>query len=232
MVLPLELESAGQVLPNVTLFRFYIIWFIAVLSVLLYDNYELVQQESGAFADDYKQSSLGWLSSIGGSFLAVTIGRDSAWASIIIASVFVVPAVFHAYRKYPFSLFCNYIAYDPDSGKRDISKSKQGIATQQDDDSYTIDLEIETGTAIDTYAIEVSLPEGVEITHDDPPPGEHELTDDNVITGKSSNTKPEFTFGLILEVTSGLDSVGENFVVLTDQGTGRVLEQVELVPNS
>ena len=230
MAFALEPDSAGQV-PDETLLLFYIILFIAVLSVLLYDNYELVQQEAGAFADDYKKSSLGWLSSIGGSFLAVTIGRNSAWASIIIASVFVVPAVVHAYRKYPFSLFCNYIAYDPDSGKRDISKSNQGIATQQNDGSYDIDLEIETGTAINTYGIKISLPEGVEITHHDPPPGDHELTDGNVITGESSNTKPEFTFGLVLETTSGLDSVGENFVVLTDQGTGEVLEQVELVPN-
>lgn len=208
---------------------FYGALFLAVIALLVNEHYELLQQEASAFAEDYKDSNFAWIASFVGSLLALTIGDyDGIWPTLIVVSAFILPAGIHTLRNYPFSLFCNYISYDDKTGKKVIGESNQNIAKKTKSGIYRLDFEVETGTAIDRYRVEVQLPEGVEASLD-PPPGDHELTDDNIMTGEAPLTHPQFQTGLIVRPTTGLDHGRENKVILVDEPSGRVLESVTLV---
>lgn len=212
-----------------------IIYFISVsliIGILLFvkpiSSIQELDYELREFVFYYKETSWWWLTTFFTSVIALTVGAGPGLLfDLVLLSVFTIPAVLYFHQGYPFSLKCGYRARTP-SGQTAISEEKENIATK-DNDQYILEFPITTGSNIDEFTIDLTIPNGVVVWTYSGIRGVGMSNDETAIIGKAPPGRDTFVFELILEETLGVQQ-GANLLILSDSDSGRELTKVRLIP--
>lgn len=189
---------------------------------------EELDYELREFVNYYKETSWWWLSTFFTSVVSLTVGSGPGLLiDLGFLSIFVAPALLYFHRKYPFSLECGYRSRTPD-GRTAISEEKENIATV-DNEQYVLEFPITTGSNIDEFTIDLTIPDGVEIWSHSAIQDIGLSDDETAIEGIAPPGRDSFVFGLILNETGGVQQ-GANLLILSDADSGRELTTIRLMP--
>ena len=189
---------------------------------------EELDYELREFIQYYKETSWWWLSTFFTTVVALTVGSGPGLlVDLGFLSVFVAPAILYYHRGFPFSLKCDYRARTP-SGQTAIGEERENIATL-DDGQYVLEFPITTGSNIDDFTIDLSVPDGVEVWSSSAIKGVGLSEDETTIEGGAPPGNAPFVFELILDETTGVQR-GANLLVLSDARSNRELTTVRLMP--
>jgi len=189
---------------------------------------EELDYELREFVHYYKETSWWWLTTFFTSVVALTVGSGNGlFVNLVFLSIFTAPAMLYFHRKYPFSLKCGYRARTS-SGRTAINEEKENIATP-DKGLYVLEFPITTGSNIEDIAIDLTIPDGVEVWNHSGINDVGLSEDKTTIEGKAPPGRDSFVFELILTETTGVQQ-GANLLILSDSESGRELVTVRLLP--
>jgi len=214
------------------LFIYLVVVAVAVSVLFIVDpvsSLEELDYELRGFVQYYKETSWWWLSTFFTSVVALTIGSGPGLlADLGLLSIFVAPALLYYHRHFPFSLKCEYRARTPD-GRTAISEERENIATA-DDGFYVMEFPITTGSNVDEFAIDLAVPDGVEVWSHSAIEGVGLSEDETAIEGVAPPGRDSFVSELILKETTDVQQ-GANLLVLSDTNSGRELTTIRLIPS-
>ncbi|WP_157224610.1 hypothetical protein [Natronococcus occultus] len=189
---------------------------------------EELDYELREFVHYYKETSWWWLTTFFTSVIALTVGAGHGlFVSLIFLSVFTGPAILYYHRKYPFSLKCGYRARTS-SGRTAINEEQENIATP-DDGLYVLEFPITTGSNIEEFTIDLTIPDGVKVRNHSGIRGVGLSENKTAIEGKAPPGRDSFVFEIILSETAGVQQ-GANLLILSDAESGRELTTIRLLP--
>jgi hypothetical protein len=213
------------------------VYFLSVLGLtiptLLFRGvkFEGLDHEFEKFVEEYKDTSLWWLTSLTTSIVALTVGAGAGiLVDVAVLSIFFLPALYYFTKRYPFSLDCDYRA-TTDEGRTAHGRDMENIAQMDRNGECEIELQVQTGAAIDEFRLELEPPEGVSPRNIPTKVAEIELTEENIIKGKASPGMGQFSFDLYLEKIGNIFS-GRNLLLIKDHDTGRTLETIRIIDSS
>lgn len=191
-------------------------------------NLDELRHEFRGFVDHYKETPWWWLTTFFVSVIALTVGSgQSLFVDLLFLSLFTAPAIAYYHRNYPFSLQCEYRARTSD-GRTAISEEKENIATL-DQGKYVLEFPITTGSNIEEFSINLTIPDGVEVWSFSTIDGVTLSEGESTIQGESPPGRDSFVFELILDENGGVQQ-GANLLILSDSRSGRELTSVRLIP--
>lgn len=189
---------------------------------------EELDYEFREFVDYYKETSWWWLTTFFTALLALTVGASPGLlVDLAFLSIFTLPALIYFYRGYPFSLKCEYRSRDS-SGRTAITEEKEGFATLEDG-QYVLEFPITTGSNVEEFRIDLTIPAGVEVWSHSAIRGIGLSDDETAIEGTAPPGRDTFVFELILRETTGVQP-GANLLVLSECESGRTLTTIRLRP--
>lgn len=213
------------------LFIYLVLVAVAVGVLFIVDpvsSLEELDYELREFVHYYKETAYWWLTTFFVSVVALTVGSGyNLLVDLAFLSIFTAPAILYYHRNYPFSLKCDYRARTS-SGRTAISEERENIATL-DQGQYVLEFPITTGANIDEFAIDLAVPDGVDVWSHSAIKGVSLSEDETAIVGQAPPGQDSFVFELILDETTGVQQ-GANLLVLSDADSGRELTTIRLMP--
>jgi len=219
--------SVSALYPYIAVLAFW----LAVFGFCVYPRYEVVKEETDAFIDNYRSTSIAWVTTALAALLSLTLGSNTGlFVKSGIAAFFLGPAMVHLYRYYPFTLFCELITSGAETEIRSYGGTKRGVVRQEEDGSYCLDLKISVGETVSEYVLDLETPPGVELRNVEANAAPHEKLPNNRIKGEPPSGRKEYQIHPYLKVESKLAREGENTVTIRHEKTDRKLETAELLP--
>ncbi|WP_435362767.1 hypothetical protein [Haloarchaeobius sp. DYHT-AS-18] len=238
MVTESLVESCVQVLSSETESLLSIIagYLGVILILVLYEltlgvlnGLDEIGNELSSFVEDYKTTSHWWTASLFTTIVALTIGSNPGIvADFLVLSIFFSPAIYYFHTRYPFSLGCDFRARSS-SGQTIPGQTREKVCRLNSNDEYLLELVIKTGKTVDEFCFDLTLPAGVEARNIQ---SVHSLVrldkNDNQLLGKAPVGEDSIAIDLIIVPNTGVRP-GGGYLIITDEESGRNLEQVRLL---
>lgn len=200
--------------------------FLQTLAQRAAENFQQFQRDElkrdfDEFVESYRRSRAWWASSLLGSiFAAISSIAGLTFAGLAFVT-FAVPPLGYYYLYRPFGLRCNYIPLGDD-------RDEDPHACRPIEGTYTIQLEVKPGQAIEDYRLDVHTPSGAALDRIDGNTSHHD-DDRSIVYGVVQKNPESYTEALYVEKTGSISPDGE-LVLIKSQGKDQTMEWIRLLP--
>lgn len=198
-------------------------------AILLYENLEVAEREVVNFIDYYKKSPAWWISSLFATIIGLSIGAGfGPIIDIVVLSIFLSPAAIYFVRDYPFSISCEYRAFNDETGQTSIHEEEKKLSEPVDEGLHEVELYITTGSNVEEYELQIDAPRTASIEAIQTADDRISLTEEDNIVGETIPESQRSVVTLTIETDLGSQSKP---LVVRDDDSKRVLEIVHLLPD-